>query len=100
MRLIDADELAHALDYDAELCAKALDDMAIVGKVREDMQFEKDCKQNCIWYISEQPTVKAITAEWITNWLTRQTIPATSYGLDCSAVEKMLEDWKEENKIN
>lgn len=60
MRLIDADELAHDLEYDVELCARALDDMNVVGKEREDMQWQKDCKQNCIWYISEQPTVDAV----------------------------------------
>lgn len=65
MRLIDADALAHDLEYDVELCAEALDDMNMVGKEREDMQFQKDCKQNCIWYISEQPTVDAIPIEWI-----------------------------------
>ena len=58
MRLIDADALAHDLEYDVDLCAKALDDMNLVGKERKDMQFQKDCKQNCIWYISEQPTVE------------------------------------------
>lgn len=65
MRLIDADELAHDLEHDVELCARALDDMNMVGKERDDMQFQKDCKQNCIWYISEQPTVEAIPIEWL-----------------------------------
>lgn len=60
MRLIDADVLAHDLEYDVEQCARALDDMNMVGKERDDMQWEKDCKQNCIWYISEQPTVDAV----------------------------------------
>lgn len=63
MRLIDAEELAHDLEYDVELCARALDDMNMVGKAREDMQWQKDCKQNCIWYISEQPTVDAVSKE-------------------------------------
>ena len=58
MRLIDADELVHDLEYDVELCARALDNMNMIGKEREDMQFQKDCKQNCILYISEQPTVE------------------------------------------
>ena len=44
------------------------------------------------------PTVNAIPVEWITDWLTKQSIPATSYGLDCSAVEKMLDDWEKENE--
>ncbi len=59
VRVIDADALVHDLEYDVELCAMALDDMNLVGKEREDMQWQKDCKQNCIWYISEQPTVDA-----------------------------------------
>lgn len=60
MRLIDADALAHDLEHDVELCARALDDMNLIGKERKNMQFDKDCKQNCIWYISEQPTVDAV----------------------------------------
>ena len=68
-RLINADALAHDLEHDVELCAKALDDMNLAGKEREDMQWQKDCKQNCIWYISEQPTVDAIPIEWIQNIL-------------------------------
>ena len=43
---------------------------------------------------------KAIPIEWITDWLTKQTIPATSYGIDYSAVEKMLEDWEKENEAD
>ena len=48
--------------------------------------------------IDDVPTVKAIPIEWITDWLTKQSIPATSYGIDYSAVEKMLEDWEKENE--
>lgn len=48
--------------------------------------------------INDMPTVKAIPIEWITDWLTKQSIPATSYGIDYSAVEKMLEDWEKENE--
>lgn len=59
-RYIDADAFADDLEYDVEQCARALDDMNMVGKERDDMQWEKDCKQNCIWYISEQPTVDAV----------------------------------------
>lgn len=48
--------------------------------------------------VDAEPTVNAIPVEWITDWLTKQSIPATSYGLDCSAVEKMLDDWEKENE--
>ncbi len=64
MRLIDADAMAHDLEHDVELCARALDDMNMVGKEREDMQWQKDCKQNCMWYLSEQPTAEAIPFKW------------------------------------
>lgn len=60
-RMIDADALAEELLYDAELCAKALDSREITDhKELTRLQFEKDCKQNCVYYISESPTVDAV----------------------------------------
>lgn len=56
-RLIDADALAKDLDYDVELDSRLLDDMNCVGKEREHTQFDKDCKQNCMWLLTETPTV-------------------------------------------
>lgn len=56
-RLVDADAMARDLEYDCELDAKGLDDMTIVGHEREHLQFDKDCKQNCIWYLTEQETI-------------------------------------------
>ena len=47
-----------------------------------------------------KPNDKAIPIEWITDWLTKQSIPATSYGIDYSAVEKMLADWEKENEAD
>jgi len=61
MRLIDADELAKDLDYDVEMCARALDRADLVGDERERIQLEKDCKQNCMWYLTEAETVDAVT---------------------------------------
>ena len=49
-------------------------------------------------YIDETEEIEAIPIEWIIDWLAKQTIPATSYGLDCSAIHKMLDDWKKENE--
>lgn len=69
MRLIDGDALAEELLYDAELCAKALDSHEITDhKELAKLQFEKDCKQNCVYYISESPTVDAVPvfhAHWV-----------------------------------
>jgi len=56
-RLIDADALAEDLNYDVENDQRALDQMDFVGKEREHIQFDKDCKQNCMWYLSEALTV-------------------------------------------
>lgn len=56
-RLIDADKLAEDLQLDVENDQRALDDLNIVGVNRERIQFEKDCKQNCMWYLSECPTI-------------------------------------------
>ena len=60
MRLIDADALAEDLLYDVELCSRLLDDIDIVGKDRERLQWEKDCKQNCVYYLTESPTIDAV----------------------------------------
>lgn len=56
-RLIDADALAHDLEFDIENDQRALDQMDFVGKERALIQFDKDCKQNCMWYLSEASTI-------------------------------------------
>ena len=61
MRLIDADAMAESLEHDVELDARAFDSMDLVGPERERVQFDKDCKQNCMWYLTEQPTIAAST---------------------------------------
>ena len=61
-RLIDADALAKDLEYDVELDSRILDDMDFVGKEREHIQFDKDCKQKCMRYLTEAPTVIPATA--------------------------------------
>lgn len=88
-RLIDADALISDLEYDVEQCARALDDMNMVGKERDDMQWEKDCKQNCIWYISEQPTVDAIPIEFIRSEIINST------GFYNSSLRRLLDAWAE-----
>ena len=87
MRLIDADKLPiYSTIEGVEKSEKGT--VAILGNWVSAISIE------------EAPTVNAIPVEWITDWLTKQSIPATSYGLDCSAVEKMLDDWEKENEIN
>ena len=93
MRPIDADALAHDLEYDVEQCARALDDMNMVGKERDDMQWEKDCKQNCIWYISEQPTVDAIPIEAIVERIENEN--AETY--DRYVLAELYMEWRHEN---
>ena len=56
-RLIDADALVHDLDDDIENDQRVLDEMDFVGKERDRVQFDKDCKHNCLWYLSEAPTI-------------------------------------------
>lgn len=56
-KLIDADALAKDLNFDVENDQRALDQMDFVGKEREHVQFDKDCKQNCMRYLSEAPTI-------------------------------------------
>lgn len=58
-RLIDADALAHELEFDIELDRRVLDQMDFVGKERALIEFGKDCKQilYCMRYLSEASTV-------------------------------------------
>ena len=56
-RCIDADKLAEDLQFDVEYDQRALDDLNIIGIERERIQFDKDCKQNCMWYLSNCPTI-------------------------------------------
>jgi hypothetical protein len=46
----------------------------------------------------KEPKVEAIPIEWIVNWITKQTIPATHTCDYYEAVEMMLEDWEKENE--
>lgn len=61
MRLIDADTLIEDLQYDVDLDARALDSSDVVGD-REAIQFDKDCKQNCIDLLRNAPTVDPVEA--------------------------------------
>lgn len=56
-RLIDADALVSDLMYDVELDAVALDDMTIVGAERQQIQDDKDFKQNCAYLIENAVTI-------------------------------------------
>ena len=56
-RLIDADALAKDLDFDVENDQIVLDQMDFVGKERARIQFDKDCKQNCMRFLSEAHTI-------------------------------------------
>lgn len=56
-RLIDADDMAEDLNFDVENDQRALGQMDFAGEERERIQFDKDCKQNCMWYLFEAPTV-------------------------------------------
>lgn len=56
--LIDRGVLVQDLEYDVEIIQRALyETMDFVGKERERVEFDKDCKQNCIRYLSNAPTV-------------------------------------------
>ena len=56
-RLGDLDALVHDLDDDIENDQRALDEMDFVGKERECVEFNKKCKQNCLRYLSNAPTI-------------------------------------------
>ena len=56
-RLGDLDALVHDLDDDIENDQRVLDEMDFVGKERERVEFDKNCKQNCLRYLSNAPTI-------------------------------------------
>lgn len=60
MKLIDVDKLIEDLEYDVELDARELDDIdLLLGRDRELVQFDKDCKQNAINMLKNTLTVDA-----------------------------------------
>ena len=59
MRLIDADSLIDDLEHDVELDRRALDSTDTVGFERKNIQFDKDCKENFIWFLNNAPVVEA-----------------------------------------
>lgn len=94
MRLIDADALIKDLEYDVELDARALDDTdLLLGKNREIVQFDKDCKQNAIDMLKKAPTVDAVPAEWIEVDIEASAF--SGYDIHSYEVASMLEEWKE-----
>lgn len=57
-RLIDADALSNDLMYDVELNSAALNSLEIANKKeREQLELDRDCKQNCARYVDDAPTV-------------------------------------------
>lgn len=55
-RLIDADALKNDLLYDVAKDTEYLKTRSSDNE-RENIQFDKDCKQNCASYVSDAPTV-------------------------------------------
>lgn len=68
MRLIDADKLIEDLQYDVELDARALDSTDFFGNM-ETIQFDKDCKQNCIDLLRNAPTIDPVKhGRWVDDY--------------------------------
>lgn len=55
--LIDRSTMMNDLVYDVEMDERALDDTNIIGIERKNLQFDKDCKQNYIYYLMEQEII-------------------------------------------
>ena len=56
-KLIDVDELISDLYFDIELAERCLQNTNCVGTVRKQMQYDKECKQDCIDYIRYTPAI-------------------------------------------
>ena len=97
VRLIDADALIKDLEYDVELDARTLDDTdLLLGRNRELIQFDKDCKQNAIDMLKKAPTVDAVPVEWIEIDIEQSAF--SGYDMHSYEVATMLEEWKKRNE--
>lgn len=99
MRLIDADALIEDLEYDVELDARTLDDMDFVGRDRETVQFDKDCKQNAIDLLQNAPTIEERKrGKWYKP--TGMMPPEYAGVYRCSECDEIaMRDWKRHRQI-
>ena len=58
MRLIDADALIDDLKHDVAVDQDSLDYEELTDSNRENIQFDKDCKQNAIDLLQHAPTIE------------------------------------------
>lgn len=94
MRLIDADKLIEDLEYDVELDARALDDTdLLLGRDRENVQFDKDCKQNAVDMLKEASAINAIPIEWIDQFVDKNR----GY-ISRVTITWLLDDWRAEQR--
>lgn len=109
MRLIDADKLIEDLEYDIELDDRALDDTdLLLGRDRENVQFDKDCKQNAVDMLKNESAVNAIPISFIQERINSlQELAEYEFeanggyiGKVCfekDALKNLLEEWEKEN---
>ena len=67
MRLIDADALIDDLKHDVAVDQDSLDYEELTDLNRENIQFDKDCKQNAIDLLQHAPTIEPQrkTGQWL-----------------------------------
>ena len=65
-RLIDADALIADLKHDIEIDQDCLDHEELTDINRKHIQYDKDCKQNAIDFVTHTPTIEERkTGKWI-----------------------------------
>ena len=64
MRAIDADALIDDLKHDVAMDQDSLDHEELTDSNRENIQFDKDCKQNAIDLLQHAPTIEP-EPKWI-----------------------------------
>lgn len=96
MKLIDVGALIEDLEYDVELDARELDDTDLsLGRNREIVQFDKDCKQNAIDMLKKASAINAIPIEWLEEKLTGH--PELPYAIT-DGITNVLDLWKAEKE--
>jgi len=109
MKLIDVDTLIEDLEYDIELDARALDDTdLLLGRDRELIQFDKDCKQNAIDMLKNESAVNAIPISFIQDRINSlQELAEYEFeanggyigqvSFEKNALKDLLEEWEKAN---
>ena len=89
-RYIDADKLIDDLEHDIAIDQDHILYVGIDMREKELIQFDKDCKQNCIDMLSKEPTAD-VRENVKGEWIRRDSRYVGWISFDCSVCGETLE---------